>query len=610
MAKLKTRPNQTPPSESGMASRGVRETVESIVVAIILAFLFRAFEAEAFVIPTGSMAPTLQGRHLDVECSQCGHRYRAGASGENADSRNQALVVKTTCPVCRYTMDLDRKGKTNEDSFTGDRILVVKFLDEPDRWDVVVFKYPRNAKQNYIKRLVGKPEEVIRILHGDIYLLPYNDLSEEERALLTDEDASHYEKKEMVNALELERFKIVRKPSHKVVAMLHLVDDTKHIPVELREAGWPSRWRQWARNGEEGTAWEMSDDGNRYTLETPGDTESWLRYHHLPPRAQDWEAIESGEKPLGMDVRNGSLITDFYAYNVPTTKSAMGVGINGNPRGNHWVGDLALECIAEVKSDSGELILDLVEGGVHFECRIDVATGEATLSFAGGERNFINEKEETTSHPTGKTKLRGAGRYKLRFANVDNELHLWVNNKAVAFDIATYDRDPHFRPGFNAVDPLDAAPLGIGSSGVSMEISRLRVLRDVYYVAVRSGTNIVDYPNLVRQLSQRPSESEIRQSQEDFDTINSLMSDPYQWPTSVLFDPSGRRDVTFFLNADQFFPMGDNSPQSSDARLWGGGHSYVERQLLTGKALLIYWPHAWRQPIPFLPNFERMGLIR
>ena len=37
----------------------MRETIESIVVAFLLAFLFRTFEAEPFVIPTGSMAPTL-----------------------------------------------------------------------------------------------------------------------------------------------------------------------------------------------------------------------------------------------------------------------------------------------------------------------------------------------------------------------------------------------------------------------------------------------------------------------------------------------------------------------------------------------------------------------
>jgi len=40
------------------ADGGWRETVESIAMAVILALLFRGFVAEAFVIPTGSMAPT------------------------------------------------------------------------------------------------------------------------------------------------------------------------------------------------------------------------------------------------------------------------------------------------------------------------------------------------------------------------------------------------------------------------------------------------------------------------------------------------------------------------------------------------------------------------
>ncbi|MEM9410477.1 MAG: S26 family signal peptidase, partial [Planctomycetota bacterium] len=63
-----------------MRDYGVRETFESIAVAVMLALLFRTYEAEAFIIPTGSMAPTLQGQHMDVVCEQCGYQYRAGAS--------------------------------------------------------------------------------------------------------------------------------------------------------------------------------------------------------------------------------------------------------------------------------------------------------------------------------------------------------------------------------------------------------------------------------------------------------------------------------------------------------------------------------------------------
>ena len=49
---------------------GHRDTVEAIVVAFILALVVRGFEAQAFVIPTGSMAPTLMGRHKEARLSR------------------------------------------------------------------------------------------------------------------------------------------------------------------------------------------------------------------------------------------------------------------------------------------------------------------------------------------------------------------------------------------------------------------------------------------------------------------------------------------------------------------------------------------------------------
>src|SRR3954471_14766310 len=89
--------------------RATRETIESVVIAIILAFLFRTFEAEAFVIPTGSMAPTLQGRHKDIECPKCGYHYRVSASqevDENGNQRGTCHVISATCPMCRYKLDV------------------------------------------------------------------------------------------------------------------------------------------------------------------------------------------------------------------------------------------------------------------------------------------------------------------------------------------------------------------------------------------------------------------------------------------------------------------------------------------------------------------------
>src|ERR1700758_4663456 len=67
---------------------GVKDTIESILVAFILAFIFRAFVVEAFVIPTGSMAPTLLGAHLSFVCPDCGYAFDCNYS-EKSDNKEE-----------------------------------------------------------------------------------------------------------------------------------------------------------------------------------------------------------------------------------------------------------------------------------------------------------------------------------------------------------------------------------------------------------------------------------------------------------------------------------------------------------------------------------------
>src|SRR5436190_4598979 len=70
------------PGASALDEGGAKETVESILVAFILAFIFRAFIVEAFVIPTGSMAPTLMGAHMRFRCEDCGYRFDVNYTGK------------------------------------------------------------------------------------------------------------------------------------------------------------------------------------------------------------------------------------------------------------------------------------------------------------------------------------------------------------------------------------------------------------------------------------------------------------------------------------------------------------------------------------------------
>ena len=226
MAKQKTnrKPSSAPSSDTVTGPKYPseeikwwREAVEGLVIAIVLALLIRGFEAEAFVIPTGSMAPTLQGRHKDVVCQQCQHHYRAGSSLDN--ELEHGMVVTTACPMCFYPMQLEYKT-ARDISFTGDRILVNKFAydlaGKPERFDVIVFKNPGNAKQNYIKRLCGLPGETLRLFRGDIYFKKDGE----------------------------QEFVIARKPPKKLKTLLQLVHDTEHIPTILDEKGPKSSCRR------------------------------------------------------------------------------------------------------------------------------------------------------------------------------------------------------------------------------------------------------------------------------------------------------------------------------------------------------------------------------
>ena len=307
--------------------------------------------------------------------------------------------------------------------------------------------------------------------------------------------------------------------------------------------------------------------------------------------------------------RKGELITDFYAYNAFTSVDRHYLASYDPQRkpeeyarpmfgsaslhpfgtlGLHWVSDLALEGDVEVKSDQGELLCLLVKGGIQYVCRIDIASGQATLSMDGGAVPFVGSDGASVTAPVGQTRIQGQGTYRVRFSNVDAEVRLWVNDQRVEFDGATtYVPRDVLRPTTSAEDPGDLAPLGIGTRGAALHIQRLSVLRDVYYVST-TGSVIHEYRIPLGEQK-----------------ILEILHDPPAWPDTKLFESQDQFHMT--LKDNQLFPLGDNSPQSSDARMWQ--EHFVDRDLLIGKALLIYWPHPWYRPIPYLPNFKRMRLI-
>ena len=575
-----------------LSDRGVRETIESIVVAIVLALVFRAFEAEAFVIPTGSMAPSLQGQHRDIHCEQCNYLYQTG----DTQSREKHTTNHTFCPICQYKTKMKETTNPDHRSNNGDRILVNKFIydfADPKRFDVIVFKNPNNGKQNYIKRLVGLPGEDIIIENGDLFL---------------------YEK---VNE-DSDTRTIIRKPNHKLEVMMQLVDDTDYIPQKMHDAGWPLRWQQWGSKAESESNWNSFLESGKPTYEINAEDETkWLRYRHLIPLSREsanldetyeWEEIIEGELPKRIARKNpmGRLITDYYCYNHRILRNAP---YDSSP-GLAWVGDLGTEFWCEVKSNSGELVLEVVEGGAKFVCTIDVETGKATLSSDSKLVDFVDSDGSSVEVPTAQTKLVGAGSYRIFFANIDDQIRLSINKKFVDFDAATFVRNERVMPTSLPNDKSnlgDAEPISIGAKNANLEISRLKVLRDIYYTSPKDMHQdfIENETGLGFKGDKFPRSLEYPRIWEWFDN-------PADWdsPNAKAFFNSRFREkpYVFKLKEDQFLPMGDNSPASLDGRVWNGP-KFVNRDMLIGRASFIYWPHSLNSPIKFFPNFKKMKFI-
>ncbi len=105
-----------------------REYAEAILIAVVLALFIRAFVVQAFKIPSGSMKPTLLvGDHILVNKFIYGVRL--------------PFLNTTIIPV-----------------------------SEPERGDIVVFKFPEDPDKDYIKRVIGVPGDVVEIRNKQVYI--------------------------------------------------------------------------------------------------------------------------------------------------------------------------------------------------------------------------------------------------------------------------------------------------------------------------------------------------------------------------------------------------------------------------------------------------------
>ena len=105
-----------------------RENVEAILIAVIIALFIRTFVVQAFKIPSGSMKPTLQvGDHILVN----------------------KFIYGVKIP------------------YLSSVVLPVK---DPQRGDIVVFKFPVDPRKDFIKRVIALPGDVVEIRDKTIFI--------------------------------------------------------------------------------------------------------------------------------------------------------------------------------------------------------------------------------------------------------------------------------------------------------------------------------------------------------------------------------------------------------------------------------------------------------
>jgi signal peptidase I len=567
----------------------VIDTIEAIIIALVIALTFRAFIVEAFVIPTGSMAPTLLGAHFKVICPACGYAYDRDASlyhqirqtpnGRRVIPGNrdpQAELISNTsvpcdaftgdmpiyCPNClnpiepkqlpQYIRDVEVEDGRRGGALrmvpvpwanNGDRILVLKYLYpvvEPKRWDVIVFKEPQGAATNYIKRCAGLPGETIEIIGGDVYV----------NAPGATDEGTRY---------------IARKPDHIQQSLWQLVYDNDFYPVD--------------------------EDKPRplYHADGPAGTWTWLNPWTPTSNADAW----NHDRPVMSDGRHAGGPLMSYAgegpsglqFIVPRRRDAMDpytfnvLGYNNDlfpsqidPGPRHPVGDLRLEALwAPAGGAAASLKMTL---GRPDNCY------QVTWTAGGLELARYDMKAKTFERVEAEVAANAprpqAGKaYRVAMNNVDHSVQFYVEGTRVLSYAETWSA-ADARAAERAEEEAGRSIRPDAEVRIEVEgpctLAHLKLFRDLYY-------------------TQTETEQVARTANEG-------------------------HPIT--LKEDEFFAMGDNSRRSLDSRMWtdvfpslddlGTRRGVVPRRYLLGQAFFVYWPAGYRAS-ETLPVFSNLPLV-
>jgi len=226
--------------------------------------------------------------------------------------------------------------------------------------------------------------------------------------------------------------------------------------------------------------------------------------------------------------------------------------------------DLMVRFYVQPANSQGTVGVTLSKYGVDYRARLDLS-GRMTLAKISDGQETVLASREVAPPPANAFTL-------VKFADVDHQLLFEFNNQELSVDLG---RSPKAMEQVSSSSPR-AEIFGSGK----LTLSHIALFRDIYYTSDGQGAR-------------------------------------------------GGRVVEgkpFKLNQDEFFVLGDNSPNSEDGRWWGQPDvaskgwappraGVVPRYYLVGRALFVYWPSGFGFPWPqglktFLGNNRQNAALR
>jgi len=228
--------------------------------------------------------------------------------------------------------------------------------------------------------------------------------------------------------------------------------------------------------------------------------------------------------------------------------------------------DLMVRFYADSSNRQGSIGIELSKYGTDYRAWVDLTGQIVIIKDEQGKKTVELKRKPIQLPAVNKPTL-------VRFANVDHQLIFEFGSEKLIYDLGS-------GPGDAGPIKTDTEPqVKIFGAG-KLTLSHIAIFRDIHYTRYRLGDNHT--PGRATQ------------------------------------------DNSFPLLEDEFFVLGDNSPNSEDSRWWdrpgmaNNGLSYregiVPRDYLVGKALFVYWPSGFEFPWPknlktFLSKYSRYNRL-